>query len=79
MFPFAQFESMDAQFGPRLSEDGLFGKFFLAEPNDACSPVNPAPFEPFIDGNRTIAPLLIVKRGVCEFDIKVSTEINTGQ
>lgn len=69
--PEAQFRSMDANFGPPLPDAGIFGQFVLADPEIACDKIPFSPFEPKIVGNRTVWPIVLIKRGQCEFDLKV--------
>ena len=70
-YPEFTFESADAKFGPSLSDNGLFGRYVLSNPEDGCQKIQRAPFEPYIVGNRTVSPILLIKRGTCEFDLKV--------
>ena len=39
--------SVSAQFGPRLSDEGLYGFIANAEPRNACIPILPPPYLPF--------------------------------
>ena len=73
--PQAEFRSRTAQFPepfPLAEGQGLYGRFVHAKPAEACGPVETSPFEPKVVGNRTIWPIALVKRGDCEFDLKVS-------
>ena len=67
-----EYESLGATFGPDLLDNGLFGILQLAEPLTACASVNKTDLEPSVVGNRTFYPILLVKRGDCQFDDKVN-------
>ena len=67
-----EYESLGATFGPDLLDDGLYGILQLADPAEACGKVNKTDLEPSVVGNRTFYPILLVKRGECQFDDKVS-------
>merc|ERR1712131_298071 len=69
---YAQYDSMGAQFGDSIPDEGLFGIVQLADPVDACDHLNNTDIpEPSQEGNRTIYPILLIKRGNCEFHTKV--------
>ena len=69
---YAQYDSMGAQFGDSIPDEGLFGIVQLADPVDACGHLNNTDIpEPSQEGNRTIYPILLIKRGDCEFHTKV--------
>ena len=80
--PQAEFRSRTAQFPepfPLAEGQGLYGRFVHAKPAEACGPVETSPFEPKVVGNRTIWPIALVKRGDCEFDLKVLVTKNNGE
>ena len=69
---YAQYDSMGAQFGDSIPDEGLFGLVQLADPVNACGHLNNTDIpEPSQEGNRTIYPILLIKRGDCEFHEKV--------
>jgi E3 ubiquitin-protein ligase RNF13 len=71
---YAQYDSMGAQFGDSIPDEGLFGIVQLADPVDACGHLNNTDIpEPSQEGNRTIYPILLIKRGDCEFHEKILT------
>jgi len=71
---YAQYDSMGAQFGDSIPDEGLFGIVQLANPIDACDGLNNTDIpEPRQEGNRTIYPILLIKRGDCEFHTKILT------
>merc|ERR1712235_67534 len=70
-----EYMSLGATFGPDLPDSGLFGILQLSDPINGCSTINKTDIEPSVVGNRTFFPILLVKRGECQFDKKV----NNGQ
>lgn len=76
---YAQYDSMGAQFGTIIPDNGLFGIVQLADPLEACGKLNNTDIpEPSQEGNRTIYPILLIIRGECEFHDKVFTAQNHG-
>jgi len=73
-----EYQSLGAQFGPDVPDEGLFGILELAHPLKACQMPNKTDFEPTKVGNRTFFPILLVQRGDCQFDQKVKNGEEAG-
>ncbi|CAO2835289.1 unnamed protein product [Amaranthus hypochondriacus] len=69
-----QFEDIEASFAPPLRSAGLCGKLYIAEPLDACSPLNNTVEH---HGNCS-SPIALIIRGGCSFENKVRRAQNAG-
>ena len=60
------------KFGPDLTDDFIFGELEVANPIEACVPIQKANVETTkISNNKTSVPIVLIRRGNCPFEDKV--------
>ena len=60
------------KFGPDLTDDFIFGELEVANPIEACVPIQKASVETTkISNNKTSVPIVLIRRGNCPFEDKV--------
>ncbi|XP_049801565.1 E3 ubiquitin-protein ligase RNF13 isoform X2 [Schistocerca nitens] len=72
--PIAEFRDLPARFGDGIPSDGLKGMLVLANPLNACSPIEPPPQDS--DGDLLAVWMVLIKRGDCTFESKVRNAQN---
>ncbi|KZV33088.1 hypothetical protein F511_03354 [Dorcoceras hygrometricum] len=64
----SSFQDVEANFAPSVKGSGIYGKLYVAEPLDACSPLTNKVVTKL---NDTRYPFALIIRGECSFDEKI--------